>query len=304
MRLSRWGRSPYETIENIEAEAKALGRFVDVVKAGDDAEIIVVHSKIPFGLAELKQAPSIALLMTTTSGTDHIDLDVLAENGIQVARLPEARRDAVVDASIGMLIWGLRRQGMLVKKAREGVWARDQLAALRPVGLRGSSIGLVGLGVIGRQVATVLHALGAKVVGVDPMGLPVGVPNTGIDTMLASCDAISLHCDLNTTSENILSAERLAGARPGLVVVNTARGALVDVHAAIELVVAGHIGGLALDVFPEEPFPGLESMSRHPQLLFTPHSAGYHTTLPQKIQAGLLVAVEAFVSGEAVPHRV
>ncbi len=304
MRLSRWGRSPYETIQDIEAEAQALGGFVDIVAPGADAEIVVIHSKIAFGESQARQTPSVRLIITTTSGTDHIDLDYFRNLGVSVARLPEARRDAVVDATVGMLIWGLRRRGSLVRRGNDGEWARGELSQLGPIGLNGSRIGLVGLGVIGRQVGHILHALGATVLGCDPKGLPEHVELSNVDEMLGTCDAISLHCDLHPGSRRILSASRLAKAREGIVVVNTARGDLVDVDAAIQLTLQGHLGGLALDVFPVEPFPEMALMNKHPRLLFTPHSAGYHTTLASKIQAGLCSAVKAFVDAETVPYLV
>ncbi|MGB0640678.1 MAG: NAD(P)-dependent oxidoreductase, partial [Myxococcota bacterium] len=229
-------------------------------------------------------------------------LDLMACRGIVVARLPEARRDAVVDAALGMLIWGLRRRGYIESQGRKGVWSRDQLSNIAPVGLRGSQIGIVGLGVIGEQLARVLVTLGCNVFGTDPRGVPDGVTECGIEAMLEQCDAISFHCDLNPTSENLLSAHRLKNAKPGLVVVNTARGGLVDVDAAIAALQSGRLGALALDVFPEEPFPFISTMATHPQLLFTPHSAGYHTLLASKIREGLSNAVGAFVAGKAVPY--
>jgi phosphoglycerate dehydrogenase-like enzyme len=303
MRLSRWGLSPYETAKDIEIEANGLAPFVSIVDPRADAEIVVIHSKITFGVLELAQSPSTRLVVTTTSGTDHIDRECMASRGIVVARLPEARRDAVVDATIGMLIWGLRRRGILEREARQGVWARDQLSSFGPVGLRDCTVGIVGLGVIGRQLATVLTALGCRMVGMDPKGVPDGMGERDLKAMLDECDAITFHCDLNSTSLNMLSAERLHQARRGLVIVNTARGGLVDVNAAIRALQDGQLGALALDVFPEEPFPQMASMASHPQLLFTPHSAGYHTMLPEKIRRGICRAVSAFVAGEPVPYK-
>jgi len=302
MRLSRWGRSPYETDADIGLEAEALSRLVTLVPEGADAEIVVVHSKIPMGPDQHGRAPSLRLILTTTSGTDHIDLNHFEGRGIAVARLPEARRDAVVDATIGMLVWGLRRMGPLQGAADRGEWVRSSLPALGPIGLRGARVGLVGLGVIGRVVAEVLAVLGSEVWGCDPAGLPDGVQAASIEEMLGHCDAVSLHCDLNDSTLGLLSGERLSVSHPDLVIVNTARGALVDVGAALSLLKGDRLGGLALDVFPEEPW-GMMAQGDE-RVLCTPHAAGYHTTLPKKVREGLCAAVTAFLREQPIPHRV
>jgi len=277
---------------------------VEVLPEGADAEIIVVHSKIPFGAAELKRAPSTRLLITTTSGTDHIDLDHMNRVGIRVARLPEARRDAVVDATLGMLIWGLRRMGPMQKRAQDGQWARSELPIFAPIGLRRARVGVVGLGVIGQRVAEALGMLGAEVWGADPAGVVDGVREVGLSEMLGHCDAVTLHCDLNPTSANLVSKEKLEAAHPGLVLVNTARGGIVDVDAAVTMLRNDLLGAVALDVFPEEPWPHMNWVDDHPALMMLPHAAGYHVGLARSIREGLCAAVEAFVSGRRIPHRV
>ncbi len=303
MRLSRWSRSAYETDADLAAEARALSGLVDVLPPGSDAEIVVVSSKLPLGERELARAPSARLVITTTSGTDHLDLDWMRRAGIAACRLPMARRDAVAEATLGMLIHGLRRVGELQERARRGAWARAELPELAPRTLAGSRVGVVGLGVIGRRMAAILDALGVEVLGADPAGLPPGVRPATVDEMLAECDAVCLLCDLNPTSRGILSRERIARARGGLVVVNTARGALLDVDAAVAALAAGRLGALAVDVFPEEPWPDLARVRELPGLLFTPHAAGYHARLPERIREGLVAAVGAFVRGEPLPHR-
>ena len=302
MRLSRWGRSPYETEADIRLEAEELSQLVTLVPEGADAEIVVVHSKIPMGPDQHGQAPSMRMLLTTTSGTDHIDLVHFQARGIVVGRLPEARRDAVVDATIGMLVWGLRRMGPMQRAADAGDWTRSSLPVLAPVGLRGARVGLVGLGVIGQVVAEVLGAMGCEVWGTDPAGLPQGVQSASVEEMLGHCDGISLHCDLNKTTEGLLSQERLSGAHPDLVIVNTARGALIDVEAALAQLKDGRLGGLALDVFPVEPWGAMAQTDE--RVLFTPHAAGFHTNLSKKIREGLCAAVGAFKHELPIPHRV
>jgi len=138
--------------------------------------------------------------------------------------------------------------------------------------------------------------------GCDPAGLPEGVQLASVEEMLGHCDAISLHCDLNESSQGLLSAERLSACHPDLVIVNTARGGLVDVDAALGLLVADRLGGLALDVFPEEPWGKMAQGDA--RVMFTPHAAGYHANLSKSIREGLCSAVAAFLAEQPIPHRV
>lgn len=302
-RWSRWGRSSYERDQDLALEAEALRPWVEVLPPDQDAEIVSVVSKMPVDAAFLERAPSARLVVATTSGYDNLDLDLLRARGVVACRLPEARADAVVETALALLLSGLRRVGPLQEAARAGRWARGELPAFGLRSLAGRPVGVVGLGVIGRKMAGVLRALGAEVHGVDPAGLPEGVVPSDVDAMLSTCDVITLHCDLNNTTKYLFSAERLAAVRPGLVLVNTARGALVDVDAAVEALRAGRLAALGLDVFPREPWPDLGAAAELPNLMLTPHAAGWHVDLPARIREGLVRAVRAWVEGRAVPYR-
>jgi phosphoglycerate dehydrogenase-like enzyme len=299
-RLSRWVVSSYETDADIAAEVAVLGGRVSVVGLKQDAEILVVTSSIRVDAALLSHTPSARLVITTTSGYDHLDLALLAERGIAACRLPMARRDAVVEASLSMLIEGLRCMDAYRVAAEQGAWIRGRMPALAPKTLVGSRIGLVGLGVIGTRMAEVLGLLGAEVWGLDPAGLPDSVRPASLSAMLSGCDAVSLHCRLTPTSRGLIGAAQLAGAAEGLVLVNTARGGLLDVDACVAALDAGRLRSLGVDVFPEEPWPRLADAAR-PGVLFTPHAAGYHTGLPRLVREGIVEAVDAWLTGSALP---
>lgn len=301
---SRWGRSSYERGADLAAERQALEPWVEIAPPGQDAEILSVGSKVRVDRAFLERTPSARLVITTTSGYDHLDLGLLAERGIAAARLPEARRDAVVETTLAMLLGGLRGITALQAEARAGRWARGILPELGLRVVAGRRIAVVGLGVIGRKLASILSAMGAEVHGLDPAGLPPGVRGGEIDALLAGSDALTLHCDLNPGTRGLISAERLARARPGLVLVNTARGALVDVPAALDALRAGRLGGLGLDVFPVEPWPDLPLVAELPGLVLTPHAAGWHLDLPLRLREGLATAVSAWVEDRPVPYRI
>ena len=302
--LSRWGQSSYETDADLAAEAAALEPLAALRGFHQDAEILVVTSGTRVDRLLLNRAPSARLVITTTSGYDHLDRSLLAARGVAAARLPLVRRDAVVEASLELLVAGLRRSGWLRAASRRGQWARSTMPTLGMRTLRGSRVGVVGLGVIGSRMVEVLTLLGADVVATDPAVRLPGVATQDLDGMLASCDAITLHCHLTEHTRGLLSRTRLAKARRGLVVVNTARGGLVDVEAAVSLLANGTLAAVGLDVFPEEPFPHLALAEGHPDLLLTPHAAGFHDDLCSLVRQGLVATVDAWRAGQPLPHPV
>lgn len=303
MRFSRWGRSAYETDASLAHEARQVSAYLTPVGPSRDAEVVAVNSGTTVGAAFLAKVPSLRLLITTTSGFDHLDLAALHSAGVTVARAPLARRDAVVDSALGLLLQGLRAHGPLDAASAGGRWARTELPELSMRTLRGARIGVVGLGVIGRRMADLLGVLGATVVGCDPAGLPASVGEASLEEMLSSCDGVTLHCRLEPGSDRLVDRAALAHTHPGLVLVNTARGGSLDVDAAVERVQEGRLGFLGVDVFPEEPWPRL-SQATHPRVCFLPHAAGYHDGLPAAVADAVKTAVAAFVAGEPQPHPV
>ena len=304
MRLSRWGQSPYETATAMQAERAAFAGLVEVVPPGAPAEIVVVTSKDPVGPAQRAALGPARLVLTTTSGFDHLDLPMLRAMGVAVGRCPLARRDAVVESALGLLLDGVRAHGALRAAAARGEWARAALPQLGMGRLRGAKVGVVGLGVIGRRMAEVLNALGAEVLGADPLGLPPGVKPCSIKEMMSSCAAVTLHCRLEVGRADLIDAGLLGEARPGLVLVNTARGDLLDVPAALAALDDGRLGALGLDVFPREPWPDMRAAQTRPGLTLLPHAAGYYAGLSEAVRAELLASVQAFVRGEPLPAPV
>jgi phosphoglycerate dehydrogenase-like enzyme len=295
--LLRWGAAEYE-----RGPFVGLPEGVEVVTAsGSDApleaaDVLVVPSKSRVDAVVVQRLRRCRLVITTTSGHDHLDVAALAAAGIVVCRLPLVRRDAVVETALAMILGLTRRLGPFQAAAAAGRWERANLATYNATGL--GTVAVVGVGVIGTRMCAVLDALGARVLRVDPR-LPDGVP---LRPALAEADVVTLHCALTAENRGMLGGDALAGMRAGAVLVNTARGPLVDVPAAVAAVHAGHLAGLGLDVFPTEP-TDLAALAA-PNILVTPHAAGWHPRLGELVSEGVAAAVRAWMRGEPVPFPV
>lgn len=308
----RWGRSAYETDADLareQAAAQRLGlswRPAPDAATPDDldaARFLVVTSGVRVSADVIARFGG-ELVLTTTSGWDHVDVEAARRRGVRIARCPLARKDAVVEQALTSMIQLRRRLPELDLAAREGRWARGELPALAPAGLSGATVVVVGLGVIGSVVAGVCRSLGARVLGVDPRGVPPGVTSASLDTALSLADVVTLHCALTPATRGLFDADALRALPRGAVVVNTARGACLDVDAAVGLVRDGHLGGLAVDVFPEEPYPRLAAAADLPGVWFTPHSAGYVRDLGSRVSAEVADTLAAAVAGRPLPHEV
>ncbi|MBT3218010.1 MAG: hypothetical protein HN348_02885 [Proteobacteria bacterium] len=313
-----WGASAYTTAAELELEQQMVSdlglgwsEWRDKNSFPPDlarADVLVVSSSVRVD-DEVLDSFGGSLILTTTNGYDHLDLARCRVRGIQVARMPLARRDAVVEHSLGMMIALMRRFPSLQRAAEEGQWVRGLLPELNPCGLGGARVAVLGLGVIGRRMAEVLHCFGAEVLGVDvALGSRSYVEEVGrhvslvsLEIALQQADVVTAHCSLTPSSREILSAEKLAILRQGAIVINTARGSVLDVQTALAMVESGHLAGLAVDVFPVEPYPQLAEGAAVPGVFFSPHSSGYTTNLGANLIEDTKIALSAWLRGDAVP---
>lgn len=297
--LLRWGRAEYERGPLVGLPPGVVELTVEGPDAPlDQADVLVVPSKTHVDADVVRRLTRCRLVVTTTSGYDHLDLVALATAGIVASRLPYVRRDAVVETALGMVLGITRRLGPLQAAAEAGRWDRARLVDYGAT--RIGTVAVVGVGVVGSHMCTVLEALGASVLRVDPR-LPVGV-SVPLAEALSRANVVTLHCSLSPENRGMISADVLATLRPGAVLVNTARGKLVDVEAAVAAVRAGRLAGLGLDVFPTEP----ADLARWaaPNVLLTPHAAGWHPRLGEAVSEGVATAVRALLAGTPVPDTI
>src|SRR5581483_10816511 len=243
----------------------------EVVRAPQEDVVAVLTIGKPVREELLAALPALRVVATATVGFDHIDVDAADARGIAVVSVPDYCTQEVADHALALLYALVRGIVALDRDVARSSWNPRAAGALRT--LAELRVGIVGLGRIGSAVATRLLALGVDVWAHDIV--PVardGVRFAGLHELLAECDAVTLHVPLTRDTRGLIGRTELAVMKPNALLVNTARGAVVDVDALLEALRARRLGGAALDVLPHEP-PPLAPVA--PNLVVTPHAAYY-----------------------------
>ena len=251
--------------------AAELAGFEVVREPQDDVVAMLTLPQHPVGEELLERLPALRVIGTASVGFDHVDLAAAERRGVAVVSVPDYCTEEVADHTLALLYALLRGVAELDRQVTAGGWDAKGAGPLRT--LAGLRVGIVGLGRIGSAVARRLLALGAEVWANDVA--PVareGVRLVELDELLESCDAVTLHVPLTGETRGLIGRRELASMRPGALLVNTARGAVVDVGAVLQALRQGRLGGAALDVLPQEP-PPLRPAA--PNLIVTPHAAYY-----------------------------
>jgi D-3-phosphoglycerate dehydrogenase len=206
-------------------------------------------------------------------GLDNIDLEECTRRGIPVTNVPDYCQQEVAEHTLALLLALARNIGIYHQQGRAGVYSRDNGPPLRRS--EGATLGLVGLGRIGRQVAVLARAIGLRVIATrrDLSQLEANVELLPLDQLLAESDFLSLHLPLTDDTSQMIGAPQLALMKPGSFLVNTARGGLLDHQALAAALQSGQLAGAALDVQEPEPPPLDQPPYNHPHVIVTPHTA-------------------------------
>ncbi len=256
-----------------------------IERIGDAAIVINIRSSSRFTARVFESCPRLALLSLWGTGTDNVDLEAAARRGVTVTNTPGVSAIAIAEHALALLLAVARRIPAVDAATRAGAWPRGEVAQMH-----GKSLGIIGLGAIGRQFAKLGSAIGMRVIAWTMHPNPaLGFELVPLETLLASCDAVSLHLRLSPETEGFLNRERLALMKPGAILINTARGRLVDEAALVEALATRRLAGAGLDVFAIEPLAGTHPLARLENVVLTPHSAG---VTPEALEAGLQLAVD------------
>ncbi|QHJ00892.1 hydroxyacid dehydrogenase [Xylophilus rhododendri] len=268
------------------------------------AQALVVRGPKPITDAVLASAPALRIVAKNGAGADGVDLASAQRRDIAVAVAAGANAEAVAEHALALMLALTRELPRLDRLVREGGWTDGRFQGRD---FRGCTVGIVGYGSIGKATAKLCAALGAKVLVLRLQGQADGFETEpDLQAFLPRLDILSLHCPLTDRTRGLIGAAGLALMKPGALLVNTARGAVVNEAALVEALRAGHLGGAGLDTFDTEPLPAGSPLRELPQVLLTPHVAG--VTRNSALNVALLTAhnVVDHLQGRALPagHQV
>ncbi|MBO9643160.1 MAG: hydroxyacid dehydrogenase [Pseudacidovorax sp.] len=271
---------------DLAPQALALLNTMEVVYAGktpteddlialcqrhDPVAIIVRYGKV--GAAVMDAAPSLRVISKHGSGTDTIDKVAASARGIEVVAAAGANAAAVAEQALALMLACAKSVVPLDARMHAGHWDK---ATHKSLELGGRTVGLVGLGAIGQRFARMAHAMDMRVIGFDPFAknLPDYIQTVDLATIWRESDVVSLHCPLTDENRGMLNADTLARCKRGVIVVNTARGGLIDEAALLEAVRSGQVSGAGLDSFAVEPMTAGHPFQGQERIVLSPHIGG------------------------------
>jgi D-3-phosphoglycerate dehydrogenase len=242
-------------------------------------------------------------------GVDNVDLDAARAYGIPVCNVPDYCIDEVADHTLALMLAATRQVVGNCLTVRDGRWQRGApLGQMRS--LRAMTVGVVGFGRIGREVVRRLQPFGCTVRVFDPEVCASDIEKAGaaavgsLDELLPKCDLLTLHCPSTAQTRGMLSGARLARIKPGAVLVNLARGDLVETSALVTALQSGHLGGAALDVCDPEPIPAGHPLLAMPNVILSPHVASVSARAVRRLREEAAGAIASALRGEALPNVV
>ncbi|MFJ5560771.1 phosphoglycerate dehydrogenase [Streptomyces sp. NPDC093250] len=276
---------------------------VDRPLTGDElAELVAGCSAAILGLDEVGpqvlETDTLRVVVRFGTGVDNVDLEAARRHGVLVANTPGTNSVSVAELAVALMFAVARRVPALDRAVREGSWRR-----VAGVELAGRRLGVVGLGAVGREVARRAEALGMEVVAFDPVASAGPVRLVSFGELLATADVVSVHCPLTEATSGLFDERALRAMKPGGIVINTARGGIIDENALAAALRDGHLAGAGLDCFAKEPLLDSE-LAALDNVVLTPHCGA--TTREAVERAGTTAVQEVLraLAGEPLQHRV
>ncbi len=277
--------------ENLLKQVEGVTGLIPTVEDRIDAEVMD------------RAGPALRVIASYSVGVDHIDLEAARARGIRVTHTPGVLAGATADLTLALLLAVARRVVEGAAYAREGLWKNWHPKRLLGLELEGLTLGVVGMGEIGRRVAQRAEAFGMRIVYTSRTPKPLPYPFLDLEGLLAVADVVSLHLPLTRETHRLLDRRRLFAMKAGGILLNTARGGLVDTEALVEAL-QGHLFGAGLDVTDPEPLPQGHPLYALSNVVITPH-IGSATTKARDQMARLAVDnLLAVLEGREPPNPV
>lgn len=300
-----WPVEPFGPVGEVD---EASGTEVELIEALRDVRICVTQMA-PLTERILAECPDLELFAVGRGGPVNANVAAAARYGVAVACAPGRNAVATAEHTVAMILAAARRIPQTHAELQQGIWRGDYYRYDRVgIQLDKATVGLIGYGAIGSRVARILKGFGASVLVHDPYigrdALRDADELVELDELLRRSEVVSLHARLTERNRAMIGAAQIAAMPRGAILVNCARGGLLDYDAVCDALDAGHLSGAAFDVFPEEPPPPDARLLHTPGVVTTPHLAG--ASKQTAFEAARMVAAEAgrFLRGEPLAHPV
>jgi D-lactate dehydrogenase len=292
-----------------------LTRETAALAAGFPAVCVFVNDRVDAQVLGTMAAGATRLIALRCAGFNNVDIAEARRLGVTVARVPAYSPHAVAEYTLGLILTLIRRLHRATSRVREGNFSLEGLLGIE---LNSRTIGVIGTGRIGETFVRLLSGFGARVLVHDPIQNPacvaLGATYVPLDELLSASDVISLHCPLSPATRHLIDSAALDHMKPGAILINTGRGALVDTAALIAALKSGRLGGLAIDVYEEEEHLFFEDHSSEllqddlfarlqtfPNVVITGHQAFFTEEALTAICRTTMANLSSFESGAGIP---
>lgn len=272
--------------------------LAEQIARAENAELMINSRGNTAWKAEaLAALPRLRMISTCSIGVDAVDLNAAAEQGVVVSNVPARTAQVVAEHALALMLAAARRLAFLTAELKAGRWN-----SMDNIYLRGRTLGVIGTGAIGGETLKLARAIGMNVQAwtfhpTAARAAMLDVAYVELDELLATSDVVSLHVKLTAASRHLIGAKELAAMKPGSLLINTARGAVVDTDALVASLRDGHLAGAALDVFDQEPLAADHPLLHCQQVVLTPHSADQNPTGRDLLNSGAVDNILAFLAG-------
>ncbi len=309
LHTARYTGTPWEILKSVVPEGfivKTLDElsYDCLLREAVDADYLLVSGRLPIDEGVLSAAKHLKMIQRTGVGTEMLDMDAIRKHDIPVFVNAGVNARSVAEHTLTLMLCCLKNIPQIDSTVKQGIWKKQQTG----VGcneMYGKVVGLVGMGAIGRQVATYLNAFGAKVYYTDIFRATQDTEQqlsltycSSLQELLPLVDILSFHCPLTPENKEILNSEAINQMKDGAMVVNTARGKLIEPKALYKALFKGKLRTAALDVHYEEPLPQEYALAKLDNVILTPHIAGLTYEAFHSMMAGAVENITAFEKGD------
>jgi len=285
---------------HFKLDARSKLSLEDLKKAVVDADAVIVRSETKITADVLAAGKKIKIVGRAGVGVDNIDVAAASRQGVLVVNVPGGNTISAAEHTVALLLALSRNIPAANDSLKRGEWNRTQFTGTE---LQGKTLGLIGLGRIGREVAKRCQSFGMRILGYDPYASEdyakaFNITLEPLETLYKEADYLTVHVPLNETTKHMLNAKTLLQLKPGVRIINCARGGIIDEKALAEAIKSGHVKGAALDVFEEEPPSKDNPLLQLPQVIVTPHLGAATEEAQVKVAQELAETIrDYFISG-------